>query len=276
MLGEERLRGIAGRLAEVDGVQGVLLGGSRARNTHTPDSDTDLGLYYRGSLDVAELNVLAREFGGPAARVTEPGGWGPWVDGGGWLTIDRAAVDWIYRDLDRVIKALADAERGAYAFHHQAGHPLGVPDFAYAGELALGVVLADRDGELTALQARARRFPPALGQALVDGLWEADFLLGLARKGVPRSDVGYVAGCLFRLVGVCAHALHGAAGRWLINEKGAVAAASALPGAPERFEKRVAAVFARVQGDPLRLAEAVDLAADLVIETVDACAKMMR
>ncbi|MEU7902739.1 nucleotidyltransferase domain-containing protein [Actinoplanes sp. NPDC049118] len=275
-LSDTRLHELAASLAEVPGVTGVLLGGSRARGTHTPDSDTDLGVYYRAPLDVAALAERARVFGGPAARVTSPGEWGPWVDGGGWLTVDGAAVDWIYRDVRRVEQACADAEQGRYAFHAQVGHPLGVPDFAYAGEVALGVVLADPAGELAALQGRARVFPPALRESLVAGLWEADFLVGVARKAVPRGDSAYLAGCLFRLVGVCAHALHGAAGRWLINEKGAVAASAALPGAPPRLAERVDALFAGLDGDPVHLAAALDAATDLVLETADACAMMSR
>ncbi|MET8146906.1 nucleotidyltransferase domain-containing protein [Actinoplanes sp. NPDC049668] len=275
-LSDTRLHELAAGLAEVSGVTGVLLGGSRARGTHTEDSDTDLGVYYRTPLDVPALAELARVFGGPAARVTEPGEWGPWVDGGGWLTVDGAAVDWIYRDVGRVRQACEQAEQGRYAFHTQAGHPLGVPDFAYAGEVALGVILADPAGELAALQERARVFPPALSESLVAGLWEADFLVGVARKAVPRGDSAYLAGCLFRLVGVCAHALHGAAGRWLINEKGAVAAAAALPGAPPRFAERVEAVFAHLDGDPAHLAAALDSAVDLVLDTADACAMMTR
>jgi hypothetical protein len=267
---------MAGRLVEVSGVVGVLLGGSRARGDHTPDSDTDLGLYYRPPLDLAALRDLAHGLAGPAARLTEPGEWGPWVDGGGWLTVDGAAVDWIYRDLDRVTRAWEDAGAGRYEFHVQAGHPLGVPDFAYPGEVALGVVLADPTGELTALRQRARVFPPALRERLVAGLWEADFLVGVARKAVTRGDAAYVAGCLFRLVGVCAHALHGAAGRWLLNEKGAVAAAAALPGAPADFKSRVDGMFAAVDGDPVHLTEALDAAADLVLDTADACAMMTR
>ncbi|WP_370320903.1 nucleotidyltransferase domain-containing protein [Actinoplanes sp. ATCC 53533] len=275
-LSEARLGELAARLAEVPGVAAVLLGGSRARGTHAPDSDTDLGVYYHRPLDVAALGELARTFGGPAARVTPVGEWGPWVDGGGWLTVDGAAVDWIYRDVDRVARAWADAEQGRYAFHAQAGHPLGVPDFAYAGEVALGVVLADPAGELAALRARMRVYPPALREALVAGLWEADFLVGVARKAVPRGDATYLAGCLFRLAGVCAHALHGAAGRWLINEKGAIAAAAALPGAPPRFRQRMEAVFTAVDSDPVHLTAALDAAADLVLETADACAMMAR
>ncbi len=275
-LTEERLIDLAARVAVVPGVLGVVLGGSRARDTHTPESDTDVGLYYRRPLEVDTLDRLAKELAGPSSVVTAPGGWGPWVDGGGWLKIDGDAVDWIYRDLDRVQEVWASAERGRYGFHQQNGHPLGFPDYAYAGELALGRILMDSTGELADLQARVRVFPPALAEALVSGLWEADFLVAIARKAISRGDTAYIAGCLFRLVGVCAHALHGAARRWLINEKGAVAAAAALPGAPVRFRERVDEVFGGLDRDPLRLTAALDTAADLVLDTADACARMLR
>jgi hypothetical protein len=271
-----RLTELAEQMVAVPGVVGVVLGGSRARRDHTPESDTDLGLYYRRPLDTEALDALAKRVGGPSAAVTEPGGWGPWVDGGGWLRIDGEPVDWIYRDLDRVTAVWQSVREGRYSFHHQAGHPLGFADISYPGELALGQILADPAGELAALRDQVRVYPPALTEALVGGMWEGDFLVAVARKAVPRSDCTYVAGCLFRLVGVCVHALHGAGRRWLINEKGAVAAAAAIPGAPRDFRSRAEAVFAHLDGDPERLTAAIDAAADLVLDTADACAKMIR
>jgi predicted nucleotidyltransferase len=272
-LDDRLLREIADRLVPIDGVVAVLLGGSRARGDHRPDSDVDLGLYYDGDLDVDALGRLAREIAGPDATVTERGEWGPWVDGGGWLRVGGSPVDWLYRDLRRVREAWADAQAGRYSFHQQVGHPLGVPDFAYAGEVALGVVLADPTGQLTALRAQTQDYPPALTDALVGrGLWEAAFTIGMARKAVPGGDAGYTAGCLFRVVGLCCHALHGRAGRWVVNEKGLVASAARLPVAPAGFGERAQGVFADLRPDAEALATALDRGDILVAETARACA----
>src|SRR6476620_880324 len=223
---------MATRLVAIEGVEAVLLGGSRARGDHLPGSDYDLGLYYRPSLDVAGLGRVAREVAGPAAEVTEPGGWGPWVDGGGWLDVNGVRVDWSYRDVDRVQQAWPDALAGRFAFHRQPGHQLGVPDFAYVGEVALGVVLTDRTGEVSALKRAAEVYPSALTTTLVAGLWESASELGAAQKATARGDTVYVAGVIVHALLLCAHALHGRAGQWLINEKGAVAATGRLGVAP--------------------------------------------
>jgi len=242
------LTGLASRLASIDGVVGVVLGGSRARGTHRPDSDTDLGLYYRGSLDVAGLQALADDVADGPVEVTEPGGWGPWVDGGGWLDVHGHRVDWIYRDLDRVDRVWGECRAGRYEIGFQVGHPLGFYSHAYAGEVALGRILADPSGALGRRQAETREYPPALGAALVRGLWEADFALRIAGYGVSGQDVAYVSGALFRFVGVLCQGLHGRSRRWLTNEKGAVTATAALPFAPAGFAERAFALF---DGDDL-------------------------
>ena len=271
------LDALAERLTSVDGVVGVVLGGSRARGEHVPESDVDLGIYYRDDLDIAALGALAREVAGPDAQVTKRGEWGPWVDGGGWLVIggdkqagDGLHVDWIYRDVDRVRDAWARAHRGSYDWNSQTGHPLGVPDFGYVGELALAVVLADPTGELTELQ-KAITYPDALREALRRNLWEANFLLQIAAKATSRGDSAYVALCLSRALLLCAHALHAHDGRWLVNEKGAVPAAGALPSAPTDFERRVTGLLGQLGKTPEDLRESIDVAEELVGDVRRAC-----
>ena len=95
---DNTIEGMAARLARTPGVRAVALGGSRARGSHRPDSDWDLGIYYRGGVDAGALAALASELTGRPVEVAGPGGWGPWVDGGAWLSLDGVPVDWILRD----------------------------------------------------------------------------------------------------------------------------------------------------------------------------------
>jgi hypothetical protein len=253
---------MADRLVRVPGIVGVMLGGSRARGTHRPDSDWDLGLYYRGAPDLKALTALAAEVTGGPVEVAGPGGWGPWVNGGAWLTVGGEHVDWILRDLDRVQRVWADCREGRYEVGHQPGHPLGFWSPAYPGEVALGRVLADPAGELTALRARTLDYPEPLRTALTEAAWEADFSVLAARKSAASGDILHAALCLSRAIGVLTQSLHAHHRTWCLNEKGALVSAAALPGTPPDFGARAEAVLSGL-GDP---AKAVDAAAALIAD----------
>lgn len=253
---------MARSLARVPGVVGVMLGGSRARGTHRPDSDWDLGVYYRGEPDLEALAALAAEATGGPVEIAGPGGWGPWVNGRAWLRVDGVQVDWILRDLDRVRQVWDDCRAGRYEVGVQAGHPLGFWSPVYAGEVAAGRVLADPAGELTALREETSAYPEPLREALVAASWEADFLVVNARKSAGAGDVLHVALCLSRAVGVLTQSLHAHHRVWCLNEKGALAAADALLGTPSGFRARAEAVLAGL-GSPMA---AVEAASALVAE----------
>jgi len=258
----ELLEELAGRLVGVRGVRAVALGGSRARGTAGPESDTDLGLYLDDDTDLDGLRALAREVGGPTAGLTGRGQWGPVVDGGGWLHIDGSPVDWLYRDVSRVASSVADARAGRIAWTHQTGHPVGVPSVAYAAEVALGVPLADPEGLLAQHRAAVDPYPAALTGAFVDGLAAADFLLGALSKPAARGDIAFVAGTLYRVLGLSAYAVCARAGRWVTNDKGLIAEATRQPGAPPDFQHRADGVLTGLTAHTLP--EAVERAVELV------------
>lgn len=251
---EALLRRLVGTLAGVPGVEAVALGGSRARGSALPGSDYDIGLYYRGGrpIDVAALGrvAVALDDRGAEAEVTPVGGWGPWIDGGGWLKVGGTPVDLLYRDLDRVRTAIDDAHAGKVERFYQPGHPHAFLPTIYMGEVALARILHDPAGTLAALQARTKPYPPALSRALCDSFeWEAAFALANARKGLEHRDISYLAGCAFRAVACLCQTLFAVNGKYLLNEKGAVAAAAGFDRAPEDFAARVAAVHAALVGD---------------------------
>ena len=96
-------------------------------------------------------------------------------------------------------------------------------------------------------------------------------MIGVARKATHARDTTYVAGCLFRAVAVCVHALHGRAGRWLIDEKGAVASAARLGITPQDFDRRAYDLLARTGRSETDLIVTLDAAEHLVSDTGTAC-----
>jgi hypothetical protein len=148
----------------------------------------------------------------------------------------------------------------------QAGHPLGFYSHVYAGEAALCRILADPSGEVSELQAETRQYPAALGDALVGALWEAEFSARGAHYGAAGADPTYAAGCLFRAIGVACQALHGHARRWLINEKGMVAATARLPHGLPDFAETAHAVFAQIGTSGPQIAQAAARAEALIAQ----------
>src|SRR5688572_23778166 len=115
-------------LRPVNGLSALVLGGSRGRGTAGPTSDYDIGLYYEpdAPLDIEALrSAIAPLVDDPSSTVTSIGEWGPWINGGGWLTIGGVEVDLLYRDLSRVRAAIADARQGHFSMSYQVGHPHG-------------------------------------------------------------------------------------------------------------------------------------------------------
>jgi hypothetical protein len=247
---EGLLRRLVVALMPVAGIEAVALGGSRARGTATAGSDYDIGLYYRGGrpIDVAALGKVAATLDdrGAAASVTPLGGWGPWIDGGGWLLIGGVHVDLLYRDLDRVAAAIDDAHAGKVERYYQPGHPHAFLPTIYMGEVACARPLHDPAGALAGLQARTRPYPAALARALRERFeWEAEFALANARKSLDRGDVSYLVGCAFRAVACLCQTLFALNCVYLLNEKGAVAAVDGhLARKPPQFAQRVKSLYA--------------------------------
>ncbi len=240
-------------LTQVPGVKAVVLGGSRARGTHLPSSDYDIGLYYdAASFDIGALNRITQTLDDDhrADLCTPIGGWGPWVIGGGWLIIDGQHVDVIYRDIARVTRAIDECRAGVFAIHDQAGHPVGFPSSIYMGEVAVCQVLWDPNSALAELKARTMPYPEVLKQAVFRQMaWQIGFCLQLARGTLQRDDSYYMHALFVRAVTCLVHTLFALNEQWLLNEKGAVAIAARFDRVPERLAERINALFAMLPVD---------------------------
>ena len=110
---DQIIRQAVTELSALPFVQAVVLGGSRATGTATENSDLDIGIYYDREIDLTALNQAAARLDDQhrSDRVCGEGGWGPWVNCGGWLIMGGLPTDLIRRDLPGAKMSVLTATR---------------------------------------------------------------------------------------------------------------------------------------------------------------------
>jgi predicted nucleotidyltransferase len=264
---------LAKRLEIIPGVKAVALGGSFARGRAQVNSDIDLGVFYSDASpfsiqSIRELSDAVNDT--PGSVVAGFYEWGPWVNGGAWLTIGGQRVDFIYRSLEHIERVIADAEAGRYEVHYHQQPPFGFFSGIYLGEVAIAVPLFDPDGRLEMLKRRIAVYPEAFRRTVVqDYLWMAEFgLAAFARKFAARSDVYGTSACLTCAVNQLILVLFALNRRYVLNDKTALIEIAEFECTPLQFGPRVQETLANLGGSASELAAAVDKIAQLTRETV--------
>ena len=269
----ELVTSLTTRLGSIDGVKAVVLAGSHARGYAQPESDIDLGLLYSEAApfsiqSIRELAENVNDTAGPV--VTDFYGWGPWVNGGAWLTIDGQRLDFIYRSLEHLERVIAEAEAGRYELHYLQQPPFGFFSGTYLGEIAVCIPLFDPEARLEILKRRAADYPEALRQRVVqDFLFMAEFTLtSFAPKVAARSETYGTAACLTRAVNELVLALFALNRKYPVNDKTALAEVARFERAPREFGPRVQKTLQHLGASPAELVAAVESVAQLLRETV--------
>jgi predicted nucleotidyltransferase len=265
---------LAERLGAVRGMKAVVLAGSYARGRAQAGSDIDLGLLYSETSSfsiqsIRELAELVNDTSGPV--VTDFYEWGPWVNGGAWLTIGGQRVDFLYRSLEHVERVIAEAEAGRYELYYLQQPPFGFFSGTYLGEIAVCVPLFDSEARLEPLKKRVAEYPEALRRAVVqDFLFMAEFgLSAFAPKFAARGDTYGTAACLARTVNELVLALFAFNRKYPLNDKTALAEVAQFERAPREFSPRVQKTFAKLGATVVELITAVECVAQLLRETID-------
>ena len=258
----------AGRRGEGDR-PGRLLGDRHPR----PDSDVDVGLYYHPDepLDIAALRAVAEDLNdAPDPVVTEPGGWGRWVNGGAWLTVDGQRVDFIYRDLAFVSEIVDECQQGKTQFDYYQQPPYGFRSPIYLAEIAFARVLHDPFGAFERLKGRVTGLPPALRAGIVQGfLGETEFSLLHAEKFAHRGDPLFVAGCLTRIVTNLIQVTYALNAVLFISEKKFYADLETFQVKPERLLDKLNGLVEHIGASPDELMATVQRARALFDELVE-------
>jgi len=222
-------------LAGMPGAIAVVLGGSRGLGRTDAASDWDLGVYYRGAIDLTTLAAYG--------EVYPPGSWGRVMNGGAWLRGAGEKVDVLLRDLAVVEHWTHRAKRGEYEVDALLGYLAGVPTYSLCAELATCRLLR---GAL----ADAPAFPPKLAAA-APPRWRfhRSFSLDYARMHAARGDVAGASGQAAKAVIEEAHAVVCQRGQWALNEKRLIERAGL---------ERLQTLFTHVPSVPPELANWVD------------------
>lgn len=268
----ELVSSLAERLGSISGVRAVVLGGSYARGRARPGSDIDLGLLYSEAspFSVRSVRELAEGVNDtPGPVVSDFYEWGPWVNGGAWLTVGGQRVDILYRCLEHLERVIAEAEAGRYELDYAQQPPFGFFSVTYLGEVAACVPLHDPEARLGPLKRRVADYPEALRRAVVqDYLWAAEFgLAAFARKFAARSDAYGTAACLTRAVNQLVLALFAINRRYPVNDKTALAEVAEFESAPREFGPRVQEALTGLGASAAELAAAVEAVVRLAEET---------
>jgi predicted GNAT family N-acyltransferase len=265
------LRPLIDELAALPGVTAVVLGGSHARGLAHGGSDVDLGLLYHDEkpLDVGAVRALAARWNdAPGPVVAGLYEWGPWANGGAWLTVGGRRVDLLYRSTLRVAQELAAARAGRHEVHFGQQPPFGFWSGTLLGESACALPLHDPAGDAARLRAETAAFPEALRAAVLrDAARDVPFhLASFAAKFAARGDAWGTAACLARCVWQLGLALFAWNHTYPVNDKTLLEEIDGFADAPPGFRARASAVLAQPGATPAELADAVEAVAHLARE----------
>lgn len=244
---EHLIGSIAGELAVLPFIQGIVLGGSRANGMAGSGADIDIGIYYdKNRLDLKVLNRIVQKLDDERreAVVCPEGEWGDWINCGGGFIVEGCRTNLILRETEQVRKCAGQCEQGMISQNYQAGYPHAYLNVMYRGELAVARVLYSRDDDFLQLKKWVENYPDRLRHALMTFfLFEARFSCSFAKEHAQGEDLYYVAGHLFRAISALNQVLFAYNREYCLNEKKAVARIDTFPVKPAQYSRRVSGIF---------------------------------
>ena len=244
---EPLLQQLVGQLKQVQGLRAIVLGGSYASGSQRPDSDLDIALYYDESLplNIEQIRSIATMLNDePDPTVTDLGGWGPWVNGGAWLTIQGQRVDFLYRNIDFVTATLDECSAGSIRSDYWQQPAYGFHSYIYCAETAICRPLYDPDQVIDLLKAKVARYSPDLKQAIIKTfLWSARFTLNNTAKPASREEVYMVTGCLARAIHCLVQVLYALNETYYLSEKRLATDLRSFAALPDRFLDRISVIL---------------------------------
>jgi len=239
----EVLDAITAAFKEVPGIAAIVLGGSHAAGYATEQSDLDIGLYYfeKTPFNIEHVREIANRFSTQGLPlVTGYYEWGPWVNGGAWITTTVGKVDFIYRNIDQVQQTITDAVNGIWHHHFDQQPPYGFRSVIYLGETQVCKPLFDPDNVLQKLKAQITPYPAQLkATVLSDCLWLSEFTFLQCYGFANAADTYNTLGCFTRITNYLIHALFALNETYPLGDKRAMKIITMLKRSPHNMADRL-------------------------------------
>jgi predicted nucleotidyltransferase len=193
---------ITEELILIDGVKAIVLGGSYATGAATENSDLDIGIYYseQQPFDIEKIKTVAERLAyNDQPTVTGFYEWGPWVNGGAWINTENGEVDFLYKNIEQILKTIENAKNGIWENDFEQQPAYGFSSIIFLSETQNSLPLHDPDGIVGKLKENVRQYPQQLKQSVIQqSLWSAEFTLWQAGKYAVQNDTFNTVGCLTR------------------------------------------------------------------------------
>ncbi len=199
---QKLLDDITNELKQVDGVKAIVLGGSYAIGMATESSDLDIGIYYfePNPFDIEKIRSIAKKYAyKEQPTVTGFYEWGPWVNGGAWISTASGEVDFLYKNIDQIIRTIDNAQNGIWENNFEQQPPYGFSSIIFLSETQCSLPLYDPDDIIKELKESVKQYPKKLKKSVIQqSLWSAEFTIWQAEKFAVNNDTFNTLGCLTR------------------------------------------------------------------------------
>jgi predicted nucleotidyltransferase len=271
---------IATAVSGIAGVQAVVLAGSYARGTARPDSDVDLGIYYReqSPFSVGKLRQVVEHFDvNESPTVTDFYEWGPWVNGGAWIATEKGRVDLLYRNIDHIKRVIAEARQGRVEWDYWQQPTYGFHNVIYLAETGTCLPIYDPQGMLEPLKEAVATYPQKLKKAIVnESLWGAQFTLSHAKGFARRGDVYNAVGCVARVLCHLTQGLFALNEVYFISDKNAIESIESFTIRPANYGEATSRLLGEAGVTSEELVITVEQLASLVDEVVGLAQNLYR
>jgi len=239
---QKLLADITSDLAKISEVVAVVLGGSYAAGTATDTSDLDIGIYYAAEqpFHIDDIRAVALKYAASDPTVTGFYEWGPWVNGGAWITTPHGKVDFLYRNLEQVSNTIEKAKNGEWENHFEQQPPYGFSSVIYLAETEICIPLYDPHKTIEKLKHGVLEYPPKLREAIIkQSLWSAEFTIIHAESFLEKKDVYNTIGCFTRAVKSIVTALFAINMYYPIGDKRAIERLEKAAKKPANLKQRI-------------------------------------